>query len=114
SGITALLIAVTPLMITVFRLLSGDRPHRLSVFGVLLGFGGLAFLVLAGHGKDAGEIPLLAAVFLGALILSEPVTGAVVVGGGIVVLAVAIVISAERPRRKPVPEPEAECAGPGH
>lgn len=217
SGITALLIAVTPLMITVFRLLSGDRPHRLSVFGVLLGFGGLAFLVLVGHGKDAGEIPLLAAgivvlastcwafgswvqprlrlprdafvttvyemlcgglvllalggasgerfhasaydartwialgylvvfgsvvaftsyvwllasapislvstyayinpvvaVFLGALILSEPVTGAVVVGGGIVVLAVAIVISAERPRRKPVPEPEAECAGPGH
>ena len=48
-----------------------------------------------------------------ALILSEPVTGAVVVGGGIVVLAVAIVISAERPRRKPVPEPEAEAAGPG-
>ena len=216
SGITALLIAITPLMITVFRLLSGDRPHRLSVFGVLLGFGGLAFLVLAGHGKSSGEIPLLAAgiivlastcwafgswvqprlrlprdafvttvyemlcgglvllvlggasgerfhpaaydgrtwlalgylvvfgsvvaftayvwllssapislvstyayinpvvaVFLGALILSEPVTGAVVVGGGIVVLAVAIVISAERPRRKPVPEPEAECAGPG-
>jgi len=53
-------------------------------------------------------------VFLGWLILAEPITGAVVVGGGIVVLAVAIVISAERPRRKPVPEPEAECAAPGH
>ena len=217
SGITALLIAITPLMITVFRLASGDRPRPLSLFGVLLGFGGLVFLVLAGHGKDTGEIPLLAAgivvlastcwgfgswvqprlrlprdafvttvyemlcgglvllvlggasgerfhpaaydartwlglgylivfgsvvaftayvwllssapislvatyayinpvvaVFLGWLILAEPITGAVVVGGGIVVLAVAIVISAERPRRKPVPEPEAECAAPGH
>ena len=44
------------------------------------------------------------AVFLGWLILSEPITGAVLVGGGIVVAAVAIVITAERPRRKPLPE----------
>jgi drug/metabolite transporter (DMT)-like permease len=35
-------------------------------------------------------------VFLGWLILSEPVTGAVLVGGGIVVGAVAVVVSAER------------------
>jgi len=217
SGVTALLIAVAPLMITVFRLASGDRPHALSLFGVLLGFGGLAFLVLAGHGRSAGEIPLLAAgtivvastcwafgswvqprlrlprdafvttvyemlcgglvllvlggvsgerfhpaaydaqtwlglaylvvfgsvvaftayvwllssapislvatyayinpivaVFLGWLILSEQVTGVVLIGGGIVVLAVAIVISAERPRRRPVPEPAAEGSAPGH
>jgi drug/metabolite transporter (DMT)-like permease len=39
------------------------------------------------------------AVLLGALILDEPVTGAVLVGGLVIVLAVAIVISVERPRR---------------
>ncbi len=222
SGVTALLIATAPLMITVFRLLSGERPHRLSLFGILLGFGGLAFLVLARHGRSTGEIPLLAAgiivfastcwafgswvqprlrlprdpfvttvyemlcgglllvtlggasgerfhptaydartwlalgylvvfgsvvaftsyvwllssapialvatyayvnpvvaVFLGWLVLSEPVTGTVLVGGGIVVLAVAIVISAERPRRKPrspvaaQPDPAAEVPATG-
>jgi hypothetical protein len=40
------------------------------------------------------------AVFLGWLILSEKISGAVVIGGGVVVLAVAIVITAERPTRK--------------
>ena len=207
SGITALLIAVAPLMITVFRTLDGDRPRGLSTFGVLLGFVGLAYLVLTGRGKDVGEVPIVAAgiivfasscwafgswvqprlrlpkdvfvttvyemlagglillgagtavgerfsptsygpqtwlalgylvvfgsviaftsyvwllasapislvatyayvnpvvaVFLGWLILSEPITGAVLIGGGIVVAAVAIVITAERPRRKPVSE----------
>ena len=39
------------------------------------------------------------AVFLGWLVLREAVTPAVLVGGGIVVLAVALVITAERPRR---------------
>ncbi|HET6627600.1 MAG TPA: EamA family transporter [Nocardioidaceae bacterium] len=207
SGITALLIAIAPLMIMVFRTVAGDRPSRLSTIGILLGFLGLAYLVLAGRGTGAGEVPILAAgiilvastcwafgswvqprlhlpkdvfvttvyemlagglillgagtaagerfspssygpqtwlalgylvvfgsvvaftsyvwllanapislvatyayvnpvvaVFLGWLILSERISVAVVVGGGIVVLAVAIVISAERPRRKPAPE----------
>ena len=202
SGITALLIAVSPLMIMIFRTLAGDRPRGMSLLGVLLGFVGLAYLVLAGRGKDTGEVPIMAAgiilfaatcwafgswvqprlrlpedvfvttvyemlagglillgagtaagerfspssygahtwlalgylvtfgsvigftayvwlldkapislvatyayvnpvvaVFLGWLILSERVTGAVVIGGGIVVLSVAIVITAERPRR---------------
>ena len=40
------------------------------------------------------------AVFLGWLVLGEHVTWAVVAGGGIVVSAVALVISAERPRRR--------------
>lgn len=44
------------------------------------------------------------AVFLGWLILAEAVTLPVVVGGGVVVLAVAVVITAERPRRRPLPE----------
>jgi len=40
------------------------------------------------------------AVFLGWLILSEAITVPIVVGGGIVVLAVGIVITAERPSKK--------------
>lgn len=203
SGTTALLIAFAPLMITIFRTLAGDRPRPWSMFGILLGFAGLAYLVLEGHGEDTGEVPLLAAgiilfasmcwafgswvqprlrlprdlfvtavyemlagglilvgagtvagerfspwsygphtwfalgylvvfgsviaftsyvwllanapislvstyayvnplvaVFLGWLILSERITAAVAIGGGVVVLAVAIVITAERPKRK--------------
>ena len=206
SGITALLIAAVPLWIVVFRVGAGDRPRALTLAGVLLGFGGLTYLVLAGRASGAGDLPLPAAllilfactcwsigsyvqprlrlpedvfvttvyemlcgglimvlvglavgerftgdysartwfalgylvlfgsmlaftsyvwllakapislvstyayvnpvvaVFLGWLILSEPVTSAVVVGGGVVVLAVAVVITAERPRNKPLPE----------
>ena len=200
SGVTALLIAVAPLLIVVLRTADGDRPRPLSVAGVLLGFAGLATLVLAGHaaggfpllpslvvvgasccwavgsyvqprlplprdvfvttvyemvfgglilltvGRLSGEhftadygprtwvalgylvvfgsvvaftsyvwllanapISLVAtyafvnpvvAVFLGWLVLSEPVTVSVLVGGGVVVLAVALVIRAERPTRQ--------------
>jgi drug/metabolite transporter (DMT)-like permease len=43
------------------------------------------------------------AVLLGALILNESVTVAIVVGGLVVVVGVAMVVSVERPgRRKPV------------
>jgi drug/metabolite transporter (DMT)-like permease len=206
SGVTALLIAVIPLWIVVFRALSGDRPAPLSLLGVLLGFTGLAFLVFAGQASGSRELPLMAAgliviastcwaagsfvqprlslprdafvtavyemicggaimvtvgllagerftadysartwlafgylivfgsmlaftsyvwllanapislvatyayvnpvvaVFLGWLILGEAVTLPVLVGGGVVVLAVAVVITAERPRRTPLPE----------
>jgi drug/metabolite transporter (DMT)-like permease len=207
SGVTALLIAIAPLMITIFRTVTGDRPRPMSMLGVLLGFAGLAYLVLAGRGTDAGEVPVLAAgiilvastcwafgswvqprlhlskdvfvttvyemlaggliligtgtvagerfsptsygagtwlalgylvvfgsvlaftsyvwllakapislvatyayvnpvvaVFLGWLILAEPITGPVFMGGGIVVASVAIVITAERPRKEsPLP-----------
>ncbi len=206
SGVTALLIAVVPLWIVVFRMAGGDVPGPMSLVGVLLGFCGLAYLVLAGRAEGGRELTLLAAgiivfastcwslgsfvqprlwlpedvfvtavyemvaggtvmvlvglasgerftadysartwtalaylvvfgsmvaftsyvwllanapislvatyayvnpvvaVFLGWLVLSEPLTGPVVIGGGIVVLAVAIVITAERPRKKPLPE----------
>ena len=56
SGVTALLIAVAPLWIIVFRAVEGDRPPPLTMFGVLLGFVGLAFLILAGRGGDALEL----------------------------------------------------------
>jgi drug/metabolite transporter (DMT)-like permease len=212
SGATALLIASIPLWIVVFRGATGDRPGRLSLFGVLLGFTGLACLVLAGQSSGGRELPLFAAgiilfasscwatgsfvqprlslpldpfvtavyemvcggaimvstgllagerftfdysgrtwlafsylivfgsmlaftsyvwllahapislvatyayvnpvvaVFLGWLILGESVTWPIVVGGGIVVLAVAIVITAERPRHTPLSQTPAPAA----
>ncbi|MFL6155838.1 MAG: EamA family transporter [Marmoricola sp.] len=65
SGVTALLIAIAPLMITVYRFLAGDRPRWLSVLGVLLGLAGLAYLVLAGRNGSAEEhIPLAGALIV--------------------------------------------------
>jgi len=48
------------------------------------------------------------AVILGALLLAEPVTAAILLGGGIVVAAVGVVVSTERPR----PAVSAECEPP--
>jgi len=206
SGVTALLIAIAPLMIAIFRFASGDRPRPLSILGLVLGFVGLVYLVVAGrttggddrlpigaalivlfastcwafgswvqprltlprdafvmtvHEMWIGGLVLLVAgtvfgerfdfasysgttyvawaylvvfgsmvafsayvwllanapislvatyayvnpvvaVALGALILGEPITHAVLVGGAVIVASVAIVISVERVRR-PVP-----------
>jgi drug/metabolite transporter (DMT)-like permease len=214
SGVTALLIALAPLMITIFRFSSGDRPRAATVLGVLLGLVGLAYLVVAGRSGSAQEhvpvgaalivlvastfwafgswvqprltlprdafvmtvhemwtggamllaaglvrgerphpvdysahvwlawgylvvfgsmvaftayvwllgnapISLVAtyayvnpvvAVILGALILDEPVTPAILVGGAVIVLAVAIVISVERVRT-PAPGSDTEIVG---
>jgi drug/metabolite transporter (DMT)-like permease len=47
------------------------------------------------------------AVVLGALILSEPVTGSMIAAGVVIVLGVALVVSTERRRKAEViPEPE--------
>ena len=55
SGLTALLIASVPLYIAVLRALTGDRPRRATVVGVLLGAAGLTLLVLVGPaGGSAG------------------------------------------------------------
>ena len=217
SGVTALLIAIAPLIIVVFRVVEGDRPSPLTTVGVMLGFLGLAVLVLLGRGGADGfglgpallvlfastcwafgsyvqprlwlpedvfvttvyemffgglmlvslglvsgerftgaydartwaalaylvvfgsviaftayvwlvaNAPIsfvatyayvnpIVAVFLGWLVLSEVVTGAVLAGGGIVVVAVALVIAAERPGRRieaavaSSGEPVPECA----
>lgn len=201
SGVSALLVAIVPLMVVVYRLVERDRPRVSTVVGVVLGFVGLAVLVFAGDSGPAhlplgptllivfaascwalgsylqprlwlpadpftttvyemafGGLMLLVlgaftgehftaayppqtwlalgylvvfgsvvaftayvwlvanapisfvstyayvnpvvAVFLGWLILGEPVTLAIGLGGGIVVLAVATVIASERPPRR--------------
>lgn len=65
SGATALLIAIAPLMITLLRYADGDRPAPLTVAGVLLGLGGLAYLVLAGTSGSAEEqLPVGAALII--------------------------------------------------
>ncbi|WP_322937948.1 EamA family transporter [Nocardioides bizhenqiangii] len=62
SGVAALLVASVPLFITAFRFLAGERPRLWSVVGVLLGFVGLAWLVLGGN--DQGNVPLGGAAFV--------------------------------------------------
>jgi drug/metabolite transporter (DMT)-like permease len=65
SGMTALLIAVAPLMIVLFRAVDHDPPKPLTLAGVLLGFSGLAVLVLLGRGSggDVSLRPLLIVLF---------------------------------------------------
>jgi len=212
SGLTALLIAAVPLLVLVYRVLSGERPKRTTVAGVLMGFLGLIIL-LAFNGTGAGfpfwtmalvvfssaswafgswlqprlrmprdpfvaavyemliggalltavafasgeradlgaysakawaawfylvvfgsvvafsayvwllqTVPVslvatyayvnpLVAVLLGWLVLSEAVTVPILVGGAVVVAAVALVVSTERPRREPPLGPLAEPGG---
>jgi drug/metabolite transporter (DMT)-like permease len=56
SGLTALLIASVPLYIAVLRALTGDRPRRATVLGVLVGATGLALLVLVGPAGGSGGV----------------------------------------------------------
>jgi drug/metabolite transporter (DMT)-like permease len=64
SGFTALLIAVAPLLIVLLRLADGDTPAPRTWFGVLLGFVGLAVLVLLGRGGgDFSIAPALIVLF---------------------------------------------------
>ncbi|MEE3919010.1 EamA family transporter [Micromonospora sp. BRA006-A] len=43
------------------------------------------------------------AVALGALFIAEPITSQVLMGGAVIVVGVAVVVSTERPRRSPPP-----------
>jgi drug/metabolite transporter (DMT)-like permease len=64
SGFTALLIAVAPLMIVVFRAVERDVPRPATLLGVLLGFVGLAVLILLGRGGGDFQIaPALVILF---------------------------------------------------
>ena len=213
SGLTALLIAATPLWLVCLRTAARDRPRPLSLLGTAIGFVGIAVLVRPGAvGADVqtwglltvvaaagswavgsflasrltlpadafvatawemvlGGLGLLAAgalvgeldgftldeiagaawawlaylvvigsivafsayvwllshapisltatyayvnpvvaVVLGALVLDEPVTAAVLAGGAVVVLGVGLVVSVERPRRATAPPGAAPAA----
>ena len=48
SGIVALLIAITPLWIVLFRAANRDRPSVLTLIGVVIGFLGVGYMVLPG------------------------------------------------------------------
>jgi drug/metabolite transporter (DMT)-like permease len=62
SGFTALLIAIAPLIIVVFRLVERDVPKPATLLGVALGFVGLAVLVLLGRG--GGDFKLAPALIV--------------------------------------------------
>ena len=53
TGIAALLVAVIPLWIVVLRFASRDRPSTLTQIGVIVGFGGIALMMLPG-----GTVPV--------------------------------------------------------
>jgi drug/metabolite transporter (DMT)-like permease len=55
TGLSALIIGAVPLWIVVFRSLTGDRPPRAALVGVVIGFGGLVLLV-----RPSGGSPLWA------------------------------------------------------
>lgn len=48
SGIAALLVAVMPLFIVLFRFRAGERPSALTLGGVAIGMAGLAYMLLPG------------------------------------------------------------------
>ena len=122
------------LLLTVGRL-SGESftaaaygPRTWSALGYLVVFGSVvaftSYVWLLANAPISfvatyAYVNPVVAVFLGWLVLDERVTWAVVAGGGIVVSAVALVISAERPRRRtravadgPVPAAVAGEPGP--
>ncbi len=70
SGLAALLVAVIPLWVVLLRWLTDDRPSRLTVGGVALGFVGLAVLLLPGARPDDVAATAVATVLLAALLWS--------------------------------------------
>jgi drug/metabolite transporter (DMT)-like permease len=82
----------------------------LVLMGSLVGF--TAYVWLLGNAPISlvstyAYVNPVVAVILGALILSEPVTGSMVAAGVVIVLGVALVVSTERRRKAEiVPEPE--------
>jgi drug/metabolite transporter (DMT)-like permease len=67
SGLAALIIATVPLWVILFRRFAGDRLGRATPLWVLLGFAGVALLLLPGDRPDAapigGMLILVAAAF---------------------------------------------------
>ncbi|GII62957.1 drug/metabolite exporter YedA [Sphaerisporangium krabiense] len=102
SGLAALLVASVPLWLVIFRVAVRDRPHALTVTGVLVGFCGVAGLSLTGGGSGAAAGIVI--ILCGALAWSvgsflsgrlpmpkDPFTASTVemLVGGVVMLAVS-------------------------
>jgi drug/metabolite transporter (DMT)-like permease len=55
TGLASLIIGAVPLWVVLLRFVTGERPDRLSVLGVIVGFAGVALLVRpGGHGDLEG------------------------------------------------------------
>jgi drug/metabolite transporter (DMT)-like permease len=48
TGVMALIIASTPLTIVIWRVITGDRPARLTLVGVVIGLMGIGWMLLPG------------------------------------------------------------------
>ena len=107
SGLTALVVASVPLWIVVFRLIAGDRVATSLVVGVLVGFGGVAILVVprgaSGEVDLWGLITVVGATFSWALgtfasprlpMPRDPLASTAVqmLAGAVLLIAVAIAI----------------------
>ncbi len=112
SGLTALLIAAVPLCVVVLRALAHDRPTGRTVLGVLVGFAGLAVLLLpCARPQGVTLVPVLLVLGSGVLwaagsfaatrtsLPADPlVTTVAQMLGGAVALAVAGLARGESPR----------------
>ncbi len=88
----------------------------LIVFGSLLAFSAYVWLLRNARLSLVATYPYvnpIVAVFLGWAILSEPVTLTTVLAGGVIVVAVALIVSAHRPAHGPAEErPDEAAPGP--
>lgn len=70
SGLAALLVAAVPLWIVLLRLTVRDRPTPTTLFGVALGFAGVAVLLLPGARPQGVAVGAAAMVVLASLLWS--------------------------------------------
>lgn len=65
SGVAALLVAAVPLWLVIARVMTGDRPSRPTVVGVLIGLVGLAILAVPGghNGANTTVVGVLVIIF---------------------------------------------------
>lgn len=54
SGVVAIIVAMMPMWVAVLRSLTGDRPSRLTLFGIAAGLSGVALIVFSGEQALAG------------------------------------------------------------
>jgi drug/metabolite transporter (DMT)-like permease len=59
TGLSALIIGAVPLWIVVLRSVTGDRPPRAALIGVVIGFGGLVLLVRPSVGAPLWSLLLV-------------------------------------------------------